>query len=178
MINDALQRLTDQAKGGCLVYFTSHGSPEGAVVGRQILPPRLAARMIDGACGPRPTVVVISTCFSGVFVPELAAPNRMVLTAARPDRSSFGCSESDKYPYFDACMLESLPAAADFAGLGRAAQACVARRETQEGLSPASEPQMFVGGELRPELPLLAFASRAPANAAGARLDTARAAGR
>ena len=62
--------------------------------------------------------MIISACFSGVFVPALAGPNRMVLTAARPDRSSFGCGEADKYPYFDQCVLESMPHAADFAALG------------------------------------------------------------
>ena len=30
----------------------------------------------------------------------------MVLTAARPDRTSFGCGEADKYPYFDDCFLQ------------------------------------------------------------------------
>ena len=153
-IQATLDSLAEEARGGCLVYFTSHGSPDGALVGRSLLVPQAARRMLDEACGDRPTVAVISACFSGVFVPALAAPNRMVLTAARRDRSSFGCGESDRYPYFDACVLESLPHAADFADLGREAQACVARREKEEGLSPPSEPQMAIGGRLRPILPL------------------------
>ena len=53
-------------------------------------------------CQARPTVVVISACYSGIFVDGLAAPNRMIMTAARRDRSSFGCSEDATYPYFDA----------------------------------------------------------------------------
>jgi hypothetical protein len=160
LIRAELERLAERARGGCLVYFTSHGSPDGAVVGQQLLSPPLAARMIDQACGDRPTVVVISACFSGVFVPELAGSNRMVLTAARPDRSSFGCGESDRYPYFDACVLETLPKAPDFAALGRAAQGCVQRKETEAKVGPPSEPQMAVGGELRPILPLLPLATR------------------
>jgi hypothetical protein len=157
LIRAELNRLAEKAKGGCLVYFTSHGSPDGALVGDTLMSPPLAARILGEACGERPTVAVVSACFSGVFVPYLAGPNRLVLTAARPDRSSFGCGESDRYPYFDACVLESLPSAADFAVLGRAAQACVTRKETEERLSPPSEPQMAVGGELRPMLPLLAL---------------------
>jgi len=157
VIRAALNRLTLEARGGCLVYFTSHGSPEGAVVGQALMPPRYARQMLDEACGDRPTVAVISACFSGVFVPELAGPNRMVVTAARRDRSSFGCGESDRYPYFDACVLESLPQSPDFTALAREAQGCVARREKEEGLSPASEPQVAIGGELRPVLPLLAL---------------------
>ena len=90
----------------------------GSGAGRPILPPQIMDQMISSACGRRPTIVIISACFSGVFVPALADANRMILTAARPDRSSFGCSESDKYPYFDACMLKVLPSAHDFVGAG------------------------------------------------------------
>ncbi|HTK35719.1 MAG TPA: C13 family peptidase [Caulobacteraceae bacterium] len=158
-IANELASLADPAKTGCLVYFTSHGSPEGAVVGAALLTPAVAKRMLDLTCGTRPTVVVMSACFSGVFVPALAGPNRMVLTAARRDRSSFGCGESDRYPYFDACVLESMGKAQDFAALGRSAIACVSRREKEEGLAPASEPQISIGGELRLELPLMPLRS-------------------
>jgi hypothetical protein len=127
------------------------------VLDGQILPPRLMDQMISSACGERPTIVIISACFSGVFVPALADSNRMILTAARPDRSSFGCSESDKYPYFDACMLKVLPTAHDFVALGPAVQTCVAQKEVETGMRPPSEPQFFVGPGLRPILPLMAL---------------------
>lgn len=161
----SMSDLTARATGGCLVYLTSHGDPSGVLVDKRVLPPGVLAAMVDRTCGQRPTVVVISACFSGVFVPALAAPNRMVLTAARRDRSSFGCGEADKYPYFDDCFLQSAPQARDFAGLGRAVQACVADRERAEGMKPPSEPQLWVGAALRPLLPLYAFAPapRAPA---------------
>ncbi|MGH1557142.1 C13 family peptidase [Caulobacter segnis] len=64
-------------------------------------------------------MVVISACFSGVFIPPLQKSDRLVLTAARPDRASFGCGEDDKYPYFDDCFLSTLPDAHDFRGPGR-----------------------------------------------------------
>jgi hypothetical protein len=106
-------------------------------------------------------VVIISACFSGVFVPALATPNRMVLTAARPDRSSFGCGEADKYPYFDDCFLQSMQASRDFPTLARSVQACVAAREVKEGMKPPSEPQVWVGPQIRPLLPLYGFAEPA-----------------
>lgn len=156
-IYNGLKGLAQQATGGCLVYFTSHGAPQGVVLDGQILPPQVMDQMISQACGARPTIVIISACFSGVFVPALADPNREIITAARPDRSSFGCSESDKYPYFDACMLKVLPSAHDFVALGPQVQTCVAQREAEKGLSPPSEPQVYVGAALRPILPLMAF---------------------
>jgi hypothetical protein len=157
-IYEGLKSLALQARSGCLIYFSSHGSPQGVVLNGQILPPQLMDQMISDACGRRPTIVIISACFSGVFVPALADTNRMILTAARPDRSSFGCSESDKYPYFDTCMLQVLPTAHDFVALAPKVQQCVADREQQLGASPPSEPQVFVGPELRFVLPLMAFA--------------------
>lgn len=156
-IYDTLKDLSAKAPGGCLVYYSSHGAPQGVVLGDALLPPGLMDELITQTCGRKPTVVVISACFSGVFVPVLADGNRMILTAARPDRSSFGCSESDKYPYFDTCFLKVLPTVHDFVALGPAVQACVAEREHETGMSPPSEPQLSVGAEVRPALQLYLF---------------------
>lgn len=150
--------LTARTRAGCLFYLSSHGAPSGAIVDDRILVPGVLDAMLDKTCGARPTVVVISACFSGIYVPTLARSNRMVLTAARPDRTSFGCGESDKYPYFDDCFLQSMHGAHDFPGLGRAVQTCVAKKEVETNAKPPSEPQLFVGGALKPILPLLAFA--------------------
>jgi hypothetical protein len=158
-IIDQLGRATATAKSGCLIYFTSHGSPDGIVLGDGMLTPAGMARIIDDACGERPAVVVVAACFSGVFIPPLAGPNRMVLTAARPDRASFGCGEEDRYTFFDTCMLDQLPKAHNFAVLGPAVQACVAKREQDLGAEPASEPQLWIGPKLAPDLPLLAFSA-------------------
>jgi hypothetical protein len=153
-VYEALATLSAQAPEGCLVYFSSHGAPSGLVMDDRLLAPDVLADMLDETCGARPTVVVVSACFSGVFVPALAARNRMVLTAARPDRSSFGCGEADRYPYFDQCFLETFRTAHDFVALGHEVQACVARREKQTGMSPPSRPQLSVGAAIAPLLPL------------------------
>jgi len=167
-----LRSLAARNPAGCLVYITSHGAPEGVVVDDDLLPPSLLAAMIDEACPARPSIVVVSACFSGVFVPPLRKDDRMILTAARPDRTSFGCGEDDKYPYFDDCFLSSAAKARDFAALGRAVQACVARRERETGAEPPSEPQLWIGPGLRPLLPLYAFPdsrAQSPSHAGGQR---------
>ncbi len=134
------------APGGCLLYFTSHGSPEGLVMGGEgILNPAQLDGLVDHWCGTRPTVVVVSACFSGGFIPALAAPNRLVMTAARPDRTSFGCAAGATYPVFDGCVLESLPDADDFIHLASLTRRCVSTRENQEGFWPPSEPLTAVG---------------------------------
>lgn len=161
-IHAGLTALAARNTAGCLFYISSHGAPEGVVLDENILPPPLLAAVIDDACPSRPSIVVVSACFSGVFVKPLQRDDRMILTAARPDRTSFGCSQDDKYPYFDECFLASIPAAHDFADLGRAIQACVARKEHDTGAKPPSEPQLWIGPTLRPLLPLYAFTHPAP----------------
>ena len=70
MIADDAYRLAAQATGGCLVYITSHGGPDGLIVlGDDIFTAAGVASMIDDACGQRPTVVVVSACFSGRLHP-------------------------------------------------------------------------------------------------------------
>ncbi len=163
-IYNALVDLSGKASGGCLFYMTSHGAPQGAQLDQGILAPGVLANMLDQSCGTRPTVVVISACYSGVFVPALARPNRMVLTAARPDRTSFGCGQDNKYPYFDDCFLSSMGGARDFSALVPKVRECVRVREVVEKMSPPSEPQIWIGGELRPLLPLYAFETTAGKN--------------
>jgi Peptidase C13 family len=143
---DAFSAQAQTAQAGCLFYFTSHGVPSGMVLGGEgILKHERLAGLVQEWCGERPTVVVISACFSGGFLPALKAPNRMIMTAARPDRTSFGCGAGDTYPYFDACVLESLPTADDFINLASMTRTCVALRERQTRAWPPSEPLTYVG---------------------------------
>lgn len=156
-MREAQTTAQERGQRGCLVYFTSHGAPGWMVFGPNGRIPHDGMRsIIDRWCGARPTVVVISACFSGGFVPALAGPNRLVLTAAREDRSSFGCSAEATYPYFDGCVLEALPDSTDFIALAHQTRACVSQREAEEGLPP-SEPQMFVGAEMQLLAPTLRF---------------------
>lgn len=152
-----------RATRGCFLYFTSHGTPEFMVFGPdQRLTPTSMVTLVRELCQARPTVIVISACFSGIFVDSLAAPNRMIMTAARRDRSSFGCSEDATYPYFDGCVISSLPTASDFIALANATRACVKTREEAEGLSPASEPQVSIGATMQLLLPTLRFTHPSP----------------
>lgn len=147
-----LMTKAQQAHGGCLVYVTSHGSPDGVLVGDQLVPPSALRTMVRKACAGRPTAVVISACFSGVFIPALSTAlgaDGFVLTAARRDRSSFGCSENDRYPFFDGCVIEDLPQATDFVDLADRVRKCVRLREDEEGMRPRSQPQLYVGAAFR-----------------------------
>jgi len=140
--------LTNRAPGGCLIYYTSHGTPKGIIMDNGQMGPDNWSAIVNNACGKKPAVIVMSACFSGQFVPVLAGGNRMVMTAAREDRTSFGCGEMDHYTFFDDCFLRAMPMAGDFPGLGSLVQQCVAEREAQMKATPPSEPQVSVGPNL------------------------------
>jgi hypothetical protein len=156
-IDPEFRRLARQNTGGCFLYFTSHGSQNGVLVGNSVVDPRTIARLVNEACADRMTVVVISACFSGVFIPALQTENRMILTAARPDRASFGCGEANMYTFFDQCFLESIPQSRDFTALAGNVQNCVANREVVEGATPPSEPQVMIGYNIAQSLRAYTF---------------------
>jgi hypothetical protein len=160
---DGINAAAARGTSGCLLYFTSHGAPDAMVFGvAPRMTPDIMANIVRTACGTRPTVVVVSACYSGIFINALAAPNRMVLTAASRERTSFGCGADETYPWFDGCVIETLPTATDFLALAAGARACVARKEVERGVSPASEPQLFVGAEMQLRLPTLRFQRSSP----------------
>lgn len=155
---DGIQAAATRGTAGCLLYFTSHGVPNAMVFGdAPRMTPDMMANIVRSACGARPTVVIVSACYSGIFVNALAAPNRMVLTAASRERTSFGCGADETYPWFDGCVIETLPTASDFLALAAGTRACVARKEAALGATPPSDPQMFVGAEMQLRLPTLRF---------------------
>ena len=149
LIYTNFKRLTEEATGGCFVYFTSHGAPLGIRVGDSVVTIRAIGDIIDDACFDRPTVIIVSACYSGMFIPVLHADNRMIMTAARPDRTSFGCGEANHYTFFDQCVLESVPMVPNFPALADKTKDCVAAREKEEGAMPPSEPQLYVGARVQ-----------------------------
>ncbi|WP_372707884.1 C13 family peptidase [Brevundimonas sp.] len=157
-VMDGVAAAAQRGQRGCVLYLTSHGSPEAVVFGPDAeLAPADMARLVRRWCGARPTVVIVSACYSGIFVNALAAPNRMILTAASRERTSFGCGAQETYPWFDGCVLESLPSATDFLALAASARACVVLREAEAGVELSSQPQLFVGAEMQIRLPTLRF---------------------
>lgn len=159
----ALDALRPGPDDGCLFFLTSHGVPNArarrgtrpaAVVGPDRLFPADLEAMLDQRCAVSPTVVIVSACYSGVFAehPALQTPNRVILTAAMPDRPSFGCSQDDKFTFWDRCMLETLPRAATWADVHLQTRTCVARTEAAFGFRP-SEPQAWFGADVA-RLPL------------------------
>lgn len=140
--------LTNRAPGGCLIYYTSHGTPKGIIMDNGQMGPDNWSAIVNNACGKKPAVIVMSACFSGQFVPVLAGGNRMVMTAAREDRTSFGCGDDDHYTFFDGCFLQAMPQSGSFRDVALKTQECVAQLEAQMKVDYPSEPQIAYGKEV------------------------------
>jgi hypothetical protein len=138
---------------GCLVFLTSHGSPQGLTLTDDLdndrsLNPSTLGRILDQGCGSAPTVAIVSGCYSGIFIGAVTeAPNRIILTAARDDRTSFGCGFEFQYTYFDDCLFQSWPKSQTWVELYRATTACVRVKE-REINRPPSEPQAYFGTDV------------------------------
>jgi hypothetical protein len=145
-----LQRIAGlSARPGdlCFVFLTSHGEPDAGLwlaLSHRALHPAELAHALSRGC-PVPTVVIVSGCYTGGFAAgSMAAPNRIILTAARRDRPSFGCQVERTYTFFDQCLLGALPGAANWQAVFAATSRCVGRKEHTLGERP-SEPQAYFG---------------------------------
>jgi hypothetical protein len=134
-----------------VLILTSHGSPDGVAVqaGRhvEILSPSALASMLTRA-GIRHRVIIVSACYSGVFIPPLASDDALVITAADSEHSSFGCQDKVKWTYFgDAFFNTALRHTANLRQAFDEARAIVRRRELRYHLVP-SNPQIAGGGNI------------------------------
>jgi Peptidase C13 family len=135
--------------------LTSHGSRAGLVVkaGRltQTLTPSDLVDML-ARIGVRYKVVIISACYSGIFIPRLANPDTLVITAADADHPSFGCRDKAKWTYFgNAFFNVALRQAKSLKEAFVVTRALVKERELRERFEP-SNPLMKGGENVKPLL--------------------------
>lgn len=151
-LESSLTALKPQQDEGCLVYLTGHGAPEGLAMSADtpmifVRPTRMESML--NACAGKTTVLVVSACFSGVYVrPGITRPERIVMTASADDLTSFGCSNNNRYTFFDQCFLDAWPRHHQWGMLADDVKRCVRETERSGGF-PASNPQFFLGPGLR-----------------------------
>jgi hypothetical protein len=124
------------------ISLTLNGQDFGSLYGAQL------ARIL-GWSQIRNRVVIVSSCFSGQFVPALAEENTLLITAAASDRASFGCSSDADWTWFgQAFFRDALPKQKRFQAAFDEARKAVERREKREGFTP-SVPQIRMGANIR-----------------------------
>ena len=137
-----------------VVHISTHGGP-GLLASRIGNQPTTAmtARSLAQRLAPlggHSTVVIVSACYSGSLINALRAPDRIVIAAARADRSSFGCAAGAQHTFFGHAELQAF--AEPHRSLQQAFDAMrgnVARMEREQNYKPPSEPQVWVGNNVR-----------------------------
>ena len=139
------------------ILLTSHGAEGGEFavnlgeLGLNTLYPDTLQQVLEEA-GIRWRVVVISACYSGLYLESLANPETLLITAAAADRTSFGCEHRRRWTYFgEAYFAGALREIRSFTAAFVRARELVAERERAEGKIP-SEPQMALGAQIAPVL--------------------------
>jgi hypothetical protein len=149
--------LMDGKEDVLVLYTTSHGNDLGLAYhwgdsGYGILSPRsMKQALTDAGIGRR--VLILSACYSGVFVPALASPDTAILTAAASTRSSFGCVAENDWTFFgDALINRALRQPVGLEEAARMAGRSVAEWESKSRFL-ASLPQVNIGTNARAWLP-------------------------
>ncbi|ANP46700.1 C13 family peptidase [Candidatus Viadribacter manganicus] len=134
-----------------VLFFTTHGQSDGVAAIREhnrvfagLRPAHLSTMLSQANIQNR--VVIVSACFSGSFIGPLMTDNTVIMTAAAPDRSSFGCQPQNNWTFFgDAYFNRSVRENGDMIGSFDRAKRLIAQWEREQNLSPPSNPQIYVG---------------------------------
>lgn len=139
----------DTSEDVLVLYSTSHGLPQGLAYhynddGYGILSPTLMRDTL-AELGIEKRLLLISACYSGIFVPALASDNTAIITASAENRTSFGCQPDNDWTFFgDALINRAMRKPQALLMAHREATLSIADWESRMRL-PASLPQARIG---------------------------------
>jgi hypothetical protein len=134
---DALGKKLDPDEDVLMLFITTHGSRSHELyVSMEPLPlDQIAPDDLAGLFSQSPIkyrVFVISACYSGGFIDALKNDTTMIITAARGDRTSFGCgTASDITDFGRALFVDALNRTASFTDAFAATKKEIDARETR-----------------------------------------------
>ena len=151
-----LGTVMDAEEDILFLFLTSHGSKKGLAVEFWPLDlnplPQATLRSMLAATPIKWKVLVVSACYSGVFLEQFKDPYTLIITAAGSDRTSFGCSNEAERTYFGEAFFENgLRQHSSFIAAFKAAAIAIAAREKTEKL-PASNPQIYFSSVMENKL--------------------------
>lgn len=132
-----------------VLYTTSHGGQFGVVyndgdAGYGMLGPSKLAGLLN-ELGIANRLLLVSACYSGVFVSTLVTESTAIVTAASSTRTSFGCKADNDWTFFgDAMINRALRKPQPLATATAEATTMIAEWEAQGQLMP-SDPQSYIG---------------------------------
>ncbi|HEY5721012.1 MAG TPA: C13 family peptidase [Allosphingosinicella sp.] len=144
-----IAELMNEKEDALILYTTSHGAPFGlyyhdADNGYGAISPNRLSLML-AQLGISNRLLILSACYSGIFVRPLQSEGSAIVTAASSDRTSFGCAAENDWTYFgDAMINRALRKPQPLAAAFGEAQGLVAGWERQMRFIP-SQPQIWIG---------------------------------
>jgi len=136
-----------------VVFLSSHGAENGTIAvdmqnfGLNDLSAQDLREIFDEA-KIKWRIVIVSACYSGSFIEQLASPHTLVITAAAADRASFGCAQENEWTYFGRAYFDqALKETPLFIPAFERAREIIAAREAAEEKTP-SMPQVSIGSEI------------------------------
>lgn len=145
----SLAEKMDPAEDVLVLYSTSHGLPQGLAYhyedsGYGILSPKRLKEVL-GELRIEKRLLLLSACYSGIFVPELASEDTAIITASAANRASFGCQPDNDWTFFgDALVNRALRKPQGLLMAHREATLAIADWEARMRV-PASLPQARIG---------------------------------
>jgi hypothetical protein len=156
---DALKRLASRMnleEDVLVLMLTSHGSRAGLEVSNGMLPllqlgPAELRQALDEA-GIKWRVLVVSACYSGIFLEPLKTDATLIATASDAEHTSFGCADDRDLTYFgEAFLKDSVTTTPSLEAAFKKASDLIQRREVAEHLEH-SNPQLYIGSAIRQKL--------------------------
>lgn len=160
---DRVASLMDRNEDMLFIHLTSHGAKDGKLSAdfeplevEPVTPVQLRA-WLDEA-GIRYRVVSVSACYSGSWLPVLAEPGTLMLTASDANNTSYGCGRLSELTFFGRAMYgEQLRSTRSFEQAHAIARKLIEQREQEAGKTDGySNPQIAMGELIRPVLAALA----------------------
>jgi hypothetical protein len=161
---DAVGRRMHPDRDTLVLLLTSHGNEEdGIAITNGKMPEDALSpedlRMILNESHIRWRVIVVSACYSGIFIPALKNDSTLIMTAADSRHSSFGCDDTRDLTYFgEALLQDALPHACSLNQAYTDLARIIRQRETDEG-DIHSNPRLFVGPGMQARLAQLEAAA-------------------
>jgi hypothetical protein len=148
----SIARKMDLKEDVLVFYSTSHGDKKLGLVYRDgengfgMIAPKRLKSLLDELNFKR-RILLLSACYSGVFVPELANDHSVIVTAASSSRPSFGCTPGNDWTFFgDALVNNAMRKSQPMAKATDEATGLISIWESKLGLQ-SSQPQVSIGDE-------------------------------
>ncbi|WP_158224641.1 C13 family peptidase [Agaribacterium haliotis] len=157
MALNSIKQKMDVENDVLILYMTSHGGEDHSfylndvrVNLQSLTADELKQALAES--GIKWKAALISSCYSGGHIKNLQDEYTMVLTSARQDKASFGCSYNADMTYFGRTLSSAMTRGVLFFDAFAEIQQDVKKMELDNDIDNHSLPQQFIGKQLQEHL--------------------------